>query len=243
MLNKNDREKASNKNKAKTVRWVFGCIFALLALTNGFHYSSLLLWVSAFLMLPLTFVEAFLKKKSIKTSLIIILSVCLLFAGVLSSPSSETPDLPLDDPEQRETDIGEESEKTPATESNEPKESTEIEIVETPEDTLADNGEPTEPVIQTTPVEPDVTTTLETEPVEPDITTMIVTEPVEPDVTTSIVTETDTPMPEEPKVQMVWIPSSGTKYHSRSSCSNMKSPRQVTLEYALAHGYTDCSKC
>lgn len=111
--------------------------------------------------------------------------------------------------------------------------------------------------METEPVEPDITTTIVTEPIEPDVTTSIVTEPetpivatspkdnetLEPEETLAVETEAETPMPEEPKVQMVWIPSSGTKYHSSSSCSNMKSPRQVTLEYALAHGYTDCSKC
>ena len=43
--------------------------------------------------------------------------------------------------------------------------------------------------------------------------------------------------------EMVWIPSSGTKYHSRSSCSNMKNPSQITKEQAERRGYTPCSKC
>lgn len=42
---------------------------------------------------------------------------------------------------------------------------------------------------------------------------------------------------------MVWIPNSGKKYHRNSSCSNMKNPTQVTLEYAQSHGYTACKKC
>ena len=42
----------------------------------------------------------------------------------------------------------------------------------------------------------------------------------------------------------VWIPTNGgTKYHSNSSCSNMKNPQQVTLSQALAAGYTACKKC
>ena len=42
---------------------------------------------------------------------------------------------------------------------------------------------------------------------------------------------------------MVWIPKSGKKYHSNPSCSNMKSPSQVTIDTAQARGYTPCSKC
>lgn len=44
-------------------------------------------------------------------------------------------------------------------------------------------------------------------------------------------------------VEMVWIPSSGTKYHNDSSCSNMNSPREVSREEAEQMGYTPCKKC
>ena len=43
--------------------------------------------------------------------------------------------------------------------------------------------------------------------------------------------------------QMVWISGSGTKYHSKSSCSNMKNPWQVTVEEAQAQGRQPCKKC
>ena len=49
--------------------------------------------------------------------------------------------------------------------------------------------------------------------------------------------------PETENVKMVWIPSSGTKYHSKSTCSGMNSPTQVTLEYAINEGYTACKRC
>jgi len=42
---------------------------------------------------------------------------------------------------------------------------------------------------------------------------------------------------------MVWIPNSGSKYHSRSGCSNMKNPRQVTKREAENEGYEPCKKC
>ena len=42
---------------------------------------------------------------------------------------------------------------------------------------------------------------------------------------------------------LVWIPKSGSKYHSKSNCSRMKNPRQVSLETAVEAGYGPCSKC
>ena len=58
---------------------------------------------------------------------------------------------------------------------------------------------------------------------------------------TSIVTPT--PEPEPVEETYVWIPRTGAKYHSRSSCSNMKNPSQVTLDSAISMGYGKCSKC
>ena len=43
--------------------------------------------------------------------------------------------------------------------------------------------------------------------------------------------------------QMVWIPQSGSKYHSNSSCSGMDNPRQVTITEAQNMGYEPCKKC
>lgn len=43
--------------------------------------------------------------------------------------------------------------------------------------------------------------------------------------------------------EMVWIPKSGSKYHNRSGCSNMKNPTQVTKEEAEDRGYEPCKKC
>lgn len=52
------------------------------------------------------------------------------------------------------------------------------------------------------------------------------------------------PDPSDPRNITVWVPTNGgTKYHSRSSCSGMKNPRQTTLAQAKAEGYGACSKC
>ena len=49
--------------------------------------------------------------------------------------------------------------------------------------------------------------------------------------------------PEEEEKTMVWISDGGTKYHSRSSCSNMKNPQQIELEKAISWGYESCKRC
>ncbi len=58
---------------------------------------------------------------------------------------------------------------------------------------------------------------------------------VEKITTASSSTVTDT--------SMVWITATGSKYHSTSTCSNMKNPSNVSLSTAKDKGYTACSKC
>lgn len=56
--------------------------------------------------------------------------------------------------------------------------------------------------------------------------------------------ETEPPVVEtEARENMVWIPNSGAKYHSRAGCSNMDNPREVTEREAKAMGYTPCKRC
>lgn len=47
----------------------------------------------------------------------------------------------------------------------------------------------------------------------------------------------------QPQEQMVWIPQSGSKYHSNPSCSGMNNPTQVTISEAQSMGYEPCKKC
>lgn len=52
------------------------------------------------------------------------------------------------------------------------------------------------------------------------------------------------PKQEENKGDLVWVPTNGgTKYHSKSSCSGMKNPMQVSVETAKSNGYTPCARC
>ena len=41
----------------------------------------------------------------------------------------------------------------------------------------------------------------------------------------------------------VWIPASGTLYHSRSDCSGMRSPTYEPVTDELLRRYRPCSKC
>ena len=51
------------------------------------------------------------------------------------------------------------------------------------------------------------------------------------------------PAPEQGE-NLVWIPTNGgTKYHTSAKCCNMKNPIHVTLETALANGFTPCKRC
>lgn len=45
--------------------------------------------------------------------------------------------------------------------------------------------------------------------------------------------------------EMVWLPATGSKYHNKNNCGKMNPNKatQVTLEYAIQHGYEACSKC
>lgn len=45
------------------------------------------------------------------------------------------------------------------------------------------------------------------------------------------------------KENMVWVSQTGKKYHSKSSCSNMKNPSHMTESEAIGLGRTPCSKC
>lgn len=46
-----------------------------------------------------------------------------------------------------------------------------------------------------------------------------------------------------PVGDIVWIPRTGSKYHSTPDCSNMKNSLQVTKEEAEERGYEPCKKC
>lgn len=85
-----------------------------------------------------------------------------------------------------------------------------------------------------TPAEPPVPT-----PEATPIPTPVATPDPTPAVEAAAETNSDTQ-----NSVMVWIPTNGgTKYHSRAGCSNMENPREVTLDEAVALGFTPCKRC
>ncbi|MGN0447500.1 MAG: hypothetical protein ACI4GC_03020 [Acutalibacteraceae bacterium] len=61
--------------------------------------------------------------------------------------------------------------------------------------------------------------------------------------TTRATTEATTERAYSQSSDSVWIPQSGSKYHSSSSCSGMKNPSKVSKSQAISWGYEPCKKC
>lgn len=90
-------------------------------------------------------------------------------------------------------------------------------------------------------------TTTETTTTKPPTTTTQVTAPptTEPPATappTTQVTEPEAPAASH-IAGMVWIDDTGKKYHSKSTCSNMSDPYQISKNEAIARGRDACKKC
>ena len=73
---------------------------------------------------------------------------------------------------------------------------------------------------------------------------MIYFQPVQQEATSKNNVSVIVPKQEDTTGNLVWVPvNGGTKYHSSSSCGNMKEPKQITKEHAEANGYTACKRC
>ncbi len=110
------------------------------------------------------------------------------------------------------------------------------------EETVPTVPETTAAITETTVPETTETVIATTEAVtEPTETVIETTEPV---IEATQATTEATTQPTEPTEEMVWIPTGGgTKYHSRSSCSNMNNPAHVPISQAIARGFTPCKRC
>lgn len=53
----------------------------------------------------------------------------------------------------------------------------------------------------------------------------------------------DVPDTDDKEAITVWVSSTGKKYHSDPSCSNMKNPKEMTLKRAEYEGYSPCKNC
>lgn len=90
--------------------------------------------------------------------------------------------------------------------------------------------------------EPTLSPTAEPTPTATASPTAIPTPTLSPEPIPVVSSEAEESPVEDPVVY-VWIPSSGSKYHSKAGCSNMDNPQKVTLDEAKAMGYTACKRC
>lgn len=104
---------------------------------------------------------------------------------------------------------------------------------------LIQSSQPAEPPAPETPADP--APSVPETPAEP--APSVPETPADPAPSTPVEPPAPDPVPENPVSGMVWIPQTGTKYHSRANCSHMRNPVQVTLEKALSMGYTPCKVC
>ena len=80
------------KKMSKTIRWAFTVLFGICALGNGFHISTLPLVLATVLLMPIDVIQYFVRDKlKLKKGLALTLAIVLFFAGILSSPHSDTP--------------------------------------------------------------------------------------------------------------------------------------------------------
>lgn len=138
------------KKSAKITQWIFASIFAVCALGNGFHFSSLFLVAAAVLMAPILPIRKFLSAHKIKNWLAILLAVLLLFVGVLSSPSSEEPTVPQGGTSSitGTTDTDVDPTETSETEASTTTESTSA-TVDPTQNPVEETSKPTESTLQT----------------------------------------------------------------------------------------------
>ena len=116
-------------------------------------------------------------------------------------------------------------------------EDTDEPYIEPDTEAIADVAEPdtTEKPEDTTKKAEDTTKKIEDTTKKPTETTK------KPEETTQKPTDT-TKAPDT--TNYVWIPTNGgTKYHKKSSCSNMIVPLHVSLDEAIDRGFTACKRC
>ena len=201
-------------------RWVLGFVFILATLLDGFHYSKLILICAAFLILPIPFVKPFFEEQKANTVFVAILSAVLFVVGILTLPKPEAIEVYLEKAVQVSITAKEDEDII-------------INIIQSVSE------ESVTTVSESTTLESSGTTTSESTELESSVTT-------EPDITTSASSDTEIPDTEahsDEKPDIVWVTASGSKYHIKPDCSNMRSPIEISLEDAVNEGYEPCKKC
>lgn len=209
-------------NKRKLIQWCFACSFFVYVFIGGLHYSSLFFIVATILMIPNEKLRNKLSEFKIKPALAVCLSVVLCFIGFGVLPADRL---------QESDDAFSESKNEFITEDREP------------EQVLSDEVESA--VVNDTVIEPTVvkeTTTVSSTrkptTTQPEITT-------QPETTTQPQTTTQPPITTASPIQnsqSVYITPTGKRYHYLSSCAG-ENGYTVSLNNAIASGYTPCKKC
>ena len=200
-------------------RWVLGFVFILATLLDGFHYSKLILICAAFLILPIPFIKPFFEEQKANTVFVAVLSAVLFVVGIVTLPKPEAIEAYL--------------EKAVQTSASTENEDIIINIIKS----VTEDSVTTAP--ESTTLEISGTTITESAEPESSVTT-------EPEVTTSASSDTEAPETEahsDEKPDTVWVTASGSKYHIKQNCSNMRSPIEIPLEDAVNEGYEPCKKC
>lgn len=214
----------------KLLLWALVIFLVLSAIVFFPSFATLIYLGLAIVVAPITRIQSAIHSKLPKVLHIVLVIILFLFAALIS-PSDEN--------------NGSTYTETTTTFS-EKEELTTLEIT-TIETTTSWTTTKTETESYQSESEINIGTTtenlsLETTGVETVYTTSIVeTSAVETIATTQ--TEQITVESTTKQEQMVWIPESGKKYHSKSSCSNMQNPIQVTISQAKNMGYEPCKRC
>ena len=118
-----------------------------------------------------------------------------------------------------------------------------LETTDTPAPSASSTAEPTaKPIATPTKASRTKPTAKPTEKPTATVAPTATAKPTE--VPTVAPTSTPVPPPNDTVSQhLVWVSANGTKYHSNSSCSNMKNPKKVTYDEAIELGYEPCKKC
>lgn len=207
-----------------------GCLWWVLAILFWPFSLSIWFWRSSLV-----------SNKALKAGILAVAWVLILLAGSASddSASSSLPTAssgPASSMIAASSEVQEEEDlPTESTPASEPASSQEVEIQGEADNAPASSQKPQEAAAASEPAAPAASESA------PAVSSESAAAPAP--VETEPAPVVTTPAPAQQQEVMVWISATGSKYHSRSSCSNMKNPSQVTLEQAQALGLTPCKKC
>ncbi len=205
------------------IRWFFAVAFGMFTLANGFHWTSIFTLLATILMLPIEKIQAFLVSIKIKAWLAITMSVILLFIGVLNSPSSVS--------------IGEYSSSNLS--SSDTADAATSEFMGSNSNS-SNVSSKTETSNEST-TESNISNSSSDESNASSNQENIVSSTISQSNSNNLSPSSSFSTSQEIKV---WIPTNGgKKYHSKSSCSQMKNPIQVTEQEAINRNFTPCGRC